>query len=544
MRHGSCYLRGLAILLLGICFAETPLCAAVTIDTTTLVRAYLESQLSDLNGREIEHPNLVKLYANRNYQPLWTNETSSTPEAHQLLERITASSSHGLNPEVYQLSEIRKRFQSSEVVARAELDLLLTRALQDYNEDLQIGTLIPRDVDPRWFVGQKYDSILSKLERALAENFFTDLLNSIEPRYPGYNNLRSALARYQTLWGKGGWPRIELQGDSLKLGHRHPVVALLRIRLALTEDYRRPFIVSEIFDNDLADAIRHFQKRHGLKVDGRVGPATLAAMNIPVSERIQQILVNMERWRWEPTQLEARHILVNMASFTMEVVEDQQAAISMKVIVGKPDRSTPAFSQAMTHMILNPYWNVPRSIAIRDILPRIRRDPTYLDSQQFHLFRSDDEQTVEIDPTRIDWNDLDTNNFPYLLRQDPGPHNALGRIKFIIPNKFSIYLHDTPQRHLFQKEVRSFSSGCVRLEKPLELARYLLNYEQGWDKEKIMGLLGSQHRKVVKLQKPVPVHIVYRTVWVNQGNVLNFRKDVYDRNALLRKAFLDYPSST
>jgi murein L,D-transpeptidase YcbB/YkuD len=544
MRHGSRYLCGLAILILGSCFAVTPLCGAVTIDTTTLVRAYLESHLSDLNGRELDHPDLVKFYANRNYQPLWTNETSATPKAHQLLERITASPTHGLNPEVYQLSEIRERFQSSEVVARAELDLLLTKALQDYNEDLQIGTLIPHDVDPRWFVGQKDNSILPKLERALTENSFTSLLNSIEPRYPGYNNLRSALSNYQTLWEKGGWPHIELQGEPPKLGHRHQVVPLLRIRLALTEDYRRPFIASEIFNNDLANAIRHFQKRHGLKVDGRVGPATLAALNIPVSERIQQILVNMERWRWEPTQLEARHILVNMASFTLEVVEDQQAALSMKVIVGKPSRSTPAFSQAITHMVLNPYWNVPRSIAIRDILPRVRRDPTYLDRQQFHLFRSDNEQTVEIDPNRIDWNDLAPNNFPYLLRQDPGPHNALGRIKFILPNKFSIYLHDTPQRHLFQKEVRSFSSGCVRLEKPLELARHLLNYEQDWDKEKIMGLLGSQHRKVVKLQKPVPVHIVYRTAWVNQGNVLNFRKDIYDRNALLRKAFLDYSSST
>ncbi len=544
MRNENCYLRCLVILTLGIWFAVTPLCGAVTIDTTTLVRAYLESQLSDLNGREPEHPDLVKLYANRNYQPLWTNEASVTPQALQLLERITASPSHGLNPEVYQLSEIRKRFKNSEVVARAELDLMLTRALQNYNEDLQIGTLIPHDVDPRWFVGQKYNSILPKLERALAENSFTNLLNGIEPRYPGYNNLRSALASYQTLWGKGGWPHIELQGDSLELGRRHPAVPLLRIRLALTEDYRRPFIASEIFDNDLADAIRFFQKRHGLKVDGRVGPATLTALNIPVSERIQQILVNMERWRWEPTQMETRHILVNMASFTLEVVEDQQATISMKVIVGKPGRSTPAFSQAMTHIILNPYWNVPRSIAIRDILPRIRRDPTYLDRQQFHLFRSDDEQTVEIDSTRIDWSNLDTTNFPYLLRQDPGPQNALGRIKFMLPNKFSIYLHDTPQRHLFQKEVRSFSSGCVRLEKPLELARHLLDYEQGWDKEKISGLLGSQHRKVVKLQKPVPVHIVYRTVWVNQGNVLNFRKDVYDRNLLLRKAFLEYPSST
>jgi len=521
---------------LAFCTAVPSICAAVTISTRELVRSYIESHILATEADHLWQADLAQLYAKRDYQPLWLTIDGIRPEAFLLIERLEASNSHGLDPADYQLAKIYELIDTVDVVARAELDMLLIKAFRLYRDDLQTGSTSPRDVDPKWFVAQHRSDLLTSLEETLNNGTFLTNLDQLPPQGPGYVRLRSALNHYRQLQEKGGWPRIDTHGQTLKPGDKHPAVPLLRIRLALTDDYRSPFAFSKTFDAALVEAVIRFQNRHGLKADGRVGPRTLAVLNVPVAQRIEQILVNLERWRWGPSRFEPRHILVNMAAFRLDVIDNEQRTLSMKVIIGKPYRSTPAFSQTMTHLVINPYWNIPNSIAMRDVIPRIRRNQEYLTRQKIRIFRTSENQVTEIDPASIDWQNFDQAGFPFMLRQDPGPRNALGRVKFAMPNRFSIYLHDTPQRHLFQRKVRTFSSGCVRLEKPLELARHILWHEPGWDNGKVNRQLESSHRRVVKLQNPLPVHLVYWTAWVDRDNTLQFREDVYRRDKLMRQA--------
>lgn len=287
----------------------------------------------------------------------------------------------------------------------------------------------------------------------------------------------------------GGWPSLE-GAPALELDRRHPAVVVLRQRLKVTGDLEAD-VSSDLFDEEAEVAVVRFQQRHGLDTDGVVGPKTLAALNVDVNERIEQIVLNMERWRWMPRHEYSRYILVNMAGFELRVIEGESEVRRMRVVIGRPYRRTPAFSELMTYVDINPYSNVPPSLSVRDILPK--------------------------------------------LREDPGPLNALGRIKFMFPNRFNIYLHDTPHREHFSRSVRAFSSGCIRLEEPLDLALYVLD-DLGWTSERIRQAVNSGSRQVISLPRPLPVYLVYWTTWVEADGTVHFRDDVYGRDRLLRTA--------
>jgi murein L,D-transpeptidase YcbB/YkuD len=291
-----------------------------------------------------------------------------------------------------------------------------------------------------------------------------------------------------------------------------------------------------VFDAALEQGLRGFQERHGLDADGTVGASTLAALNVPVEDRIRQIELNMERWRWLPQTLGERYIMVNIPNFHLDVVEHGQALLGMRVVVGRPTRRTPSFSAEMTHLVLNPHWYVPPTIAIQDKLPLLRRDPGYLSRQNFKLFRHGEGGATRIDPRAVDWSSVSARNFPYQLRQDPGPRNALGRVKFMLPNPHHVYLHDTPARELFAKNERAFSSGCIRLENPMELADYLLQDDSQWAQRRRVagGKRGAE--QVVLLPTSVPVHLMYWTAWTSASGVVHFRKDIYERDQALDKA--------
>lgn len=279
--------------------------------------------------------------------------------------------------------------------------------------------------------------------------------------------------------------------------------------------------------------MRRFQQRHGLQADGSVGEATLAALNVPVEERIRQIEANMERWRWLPRQLEPRYILVNMAGYELQVIEAEQTVLNMRVIVGRDYRQTPVFTSAMTSLVLNPHWYVPRSIFRDDILPRLRRDPEYLERLGMRLFSSLNGNGSEVDAAGVDWAAVDGNSFPYILRQGPGPHNALGRVKFLLPNRYGIFLHDTPDRALFSQPARAFSSGCIRLEDPIELARYVLADEERWSRAGLEAAVAQGRPLGLTLPEPIPVYLVYWTAWVDEAGVLQLRDDIYGRDRRL-----------
>ncbi len=282
-----------------------------------------------------------------------------------------------------------------------------------------------------------------------------------------------------------------------------------------------------------------FQQRHGLDPDGTVGPRTLSALNVTAEERVKQIAVNLERMRWLPAELGSRYIMVNVANFGLDVVEAGQPVLTMRAIVGRTYRQTPSFTARMNHLIFSPYWHIPHSIAVKDLLPKIQKDRRFLSRQKIRVFRG----SSQINPGSVNWRSLSEANFPYRLRQDPGPLNSLGRVKFMLPNRFNVYIHDTPSRELFDKAVRDFSSGCIRIDKPVELAEYLLADDPEWTSENVLAAMDQPREKLVRLRRPIPVYFLYSTAWVDAEGTIQFRDDLYSRDALVAAALEAPPPS-
>jgi murein L,D-transpeptidase YcbB/YkuD len=476
------------------------------------------------------------LYAERLYRPAWSTPAGLLPQIETLLEAIRGAETEGLQPADYFLSTIepmlaRIRQQTATMAEPApeqlaELDLLLSAALVSYGADLLFGRHRPGSQEGEVSLHTEAD-LRGILQPALDTGQIHAALHQLLPLHAGYGRLRQALAHYRRLAAQGGWPSIA-PGPVLRLGDRDPRLVALRQRLRITGELgpASPVAVN-LFDEAVEQAVRLFQERHGLDVDGVVGPTTLAALNVPVAARVRQIAVNMDRWRWLPQHLGARYLVVNIANFTLDVMEQEQVVMTMRVVVGTPQQRTPIFSDTMTHLILNPYWRVPPSIARREILPRLRREPGYLATQNIKLLRGQGAEAREVNPHSIDWSAVTAQNFNYSLRQDPGPDNALGRVKFMFPNVFDVYMHDTPQRRLFARPVRAFSHGCIRLEQPIALAEYLLRGQPSWSREKILAAIARGAESYVRLPEVLPVHLVYWTAWVSENGVLHFRPDIY-----------------
>ncbi|MBF0558721.1 MAG: L,D-transpeptidase family protein, partial [Nitrospirae bacterium] len=354
---------------------------------------------------------------------------------------------------------------------------------------------------------------------------------------------RKDLALYRGLLANNGeWPLVS-DGPVLKSGSSSGRVMELRRRLAASGDLAAEEVKSgESFDERLRGSVIFFQKRHGLKADGTVAPATLEALNVPLKQRLRQIELNMERLRWILGNSEQRSIVVNIADFKLEVIEKGKSVLSMKGVVGKPYQSTPVFTARMTYMIINPAWNIPESIARKEILKKIKNNPHYLAEQNINVFKGWGPQQEIIDPQAVDWSELTEKTLPYHFRQEPGPLNPLGRLKFMLPNKFDVYLHDTPARQLFSQNVRTFSHGCMRIEKPLELAEYVLRENAGWTREKLLAAIKTGAEKTVLIPKPLNVHFLYLTAWVDDDGVLQFRNDIYKEDMRLDQALLSKQS--
>jgi murein L,D-transpeptidase YcbB/YkuD len=313
-------------------------------------------------------------------------------------------------------------------------------------------------------------------------------------------------------------------------------VPALRARLAATGDLD-PAAAPDagVFGAALEAAVKRFQARHGLAVDGIVGRKTYRALNVPVAARIRQIAVNMERWRWLPADLGERSVRVNIAGFTVDVIRHGETVLSMRAVVGTPYRKTPVFTGRMTYIDVNPTWTVPPTILKTDILPELRADPGYLAEHDMTLYAGWQADSPVVDPETIDWSTVSADAFPYRIVQAPGPTNPLGRVKFMFPNRHHVYLHDTPKRGLFEKNVRTFSSGCIRVERPVALAAELLDGVPGWSRARIADLMAAGTRKRVRLPDPWPVHVTYTTVWRAADGTIQFRNDIYGRDKRLAR---------
>lgn len=340
------------------------------------------------------------------------------------------------------------------------------------------------------------------------------------------NDLQTALRAYAVIEKQGGWPALT-DGPALRLGSSGPTVDRLKKRLLITKDLADVDTGTAVFDEAVDAAVRAFQARHGLTVDGVVGNETRAALNVTATSRVRQIGTNLDRLRSLATTGEKSVILVNIAAFQLTLFKEGRVVMTMPVIVGRLSRKTPIFSSEITQITVNPYWRVPRRIAISDILPKAKRDPSYLVAQSIRVYRLLGEAWNEIPQDSIDWAAFNANNFPFRLVQDPGPGNALGRVKFLLPNDHDIYLHDTPSRELFNHGRRTFSSGCIRVDKALALAEYLLREDRDDAFPQMAEALENGETRQINLVSPVPVHIGYLTAWVDKDGRVQFRDDIY-----------------
>jgi L,D-transpeptidase YcbB len=492
-------------------------------------------------------------YQRRGFAPAWSKGDGPLPQADSLIATIRESEREGLKPRDYHLDTIESLLsdrKEKRVVKtpfdpekEADLDLLLTDAFLLYGSHLLSGRVDPETLHADWIAHSPSADLATLLQSALDGNKVESSLKELRPAGPGYTGLQDALFRYRNIEQNGGWPRIP-DGSTLRKGDRGERVSLLRKRLGITGDLDPSAVEAPpLFDDAVETAIRRFQQRNGLADDGVVGRYTLATLNVPAGERVRQIELNMERWRWIPHDLGYRHILVNIPDFHLRVVEGDKTVLEMRIVVGKEYTATPVFSGTIKYLEVNPYWNIPRSIAIEEILPKIRKDPDYPAKQGIRVFRDWREDAPEIDPATIDWDRVTDRSFSFKLRQDPGPLNPLGRVKFIFPNRFAVYLHDTPARGLFQNLARGQSHGCIRVEKPLDLAMYLLSEDSRRTREALAQTIDSGVPEVISLGDPIRVHILYWTAWVDAGGTVNFRNDIYERDPPLDMALKEGPPS-
>ena len=486
---------------------------------------------------ELEKPAVVDFYAENKYKPLWSDAKGPLDRAYDLLSVIIHADDEGLKPSDYYLEEIKKYWSSKERDAAIHLELLLSAALYRYSSHVHSSRFDPRELDVDWHIKNNTLDVRSLFTAVARKKSISQLLNQLPPQHSGYQLLKKALHYYRDLEQQGGWQRFN-KGPTLQSGDQHKQVIQLRQRLKVTGDLAENSMKNmDIFDFGLTEAVKNFQQRHGLTVDGKMGPETRRALNITVSARIRQILINMERWRWMPRQLGKRYLMVNMTGFELYIMENGSSVLTMPVIIGKTYRSTPSFSGLVSQMEYNPYWTVPTSIALQDIIPRQINDPSYFAKKSIKLFRGWGKNAREIDPQTVNWKQLDKDRFPYWLRQDPGPKNALGRVKFLFSNPYEIYLHGTPDKHLFDRVVRTLSSGCIRVKDPVRLAAYLLNDGSLQMEEKILANIHLATNQSVRLPIAVPIYLVYWTAWADQAGRLNFRHDIYGRDARLNNLF-------
>lgn len=505
------------------------------------VEAIRAGSLDRIEGATIAGRNVLPaFYERRAFTRAWTDPKKSA----QLIQAIRAIEEDGLLPEDYLLSTleaIRRKIDSTpspSLELLVDEDILHTEALIRLGYHVLFGKVDYSEFDPVWNFGRTIHDLNPPiaLQNIIDTQDIAAAIQREKPNHPAYANLVRELAHYRVLQREGGWEPVP-PGSSLEPGNTDPRVPAIRARLMAIGDLPASTNMaqtsadgaSDLFDDALANGVKAFQARHGLAADGVVGSRTLEEMNVPIEARIEQLRLNLERGRWLLHDIGAEFVIVNVAGFRLYYLRDGKAIWTTRVQVGKTFRKTPVFRSEMTYLVLNPTWTVPPLLLREDILPQVRRDRSTLKRMNMKVL---DRSGRVIDPSTIDWSTSSGKGFPYTLRQDPGPTNALGRVKFMFPNEFAVYLHDTPHPELFDKEERAFSSGCIRVEDPLHLAELLLERESGWSRDEIDRVIDSGKTKSVSFTKPVPVLLSYWTAWVDAGSgALQFRRDLYGRDA-------------
>jgi L,D-transpeptidase YcbB len=490
---------------------------------------------------------VARYYESQQFRPQWRDPARLS----QLVDAILELVNDGLDPSDYHFealdayrAELRaaKRLPDGE---QAALEVLATDAMMLGLYHLYLGKVDPEKLSSQWNFASKPIDVergFEAITQALVSGQIRQTFERSRPQHVWYQRGRERLKEYRGLAAVGGWPTIP-DGPTIKPGMSDPRVPVLRSRLQFTRDLPAEIVTApavpmptdaamaptvDTYDAELEAAVKRFQDRHGLAADGAVGPATRAAMNVPVEQRIDQIRINLERARWVLHEVKGEFVLVDVAGFDVSYFRDDEPIWTSKVIVGRPYRETPIFRSLITYVVLNPTWTIPPGILVKDKLPILKRDPGYLTRNNIRVI---DSKGREVNPYSVNWSQYGAGRLPpYQLRQDPGEDNALGLVKIMFPNPYLVYLHDTPSKSLFEQDQRTFSSGCIRVQKAFELAELVLNDPSRWNQETLAAAVATKKMQTVNLSKPVPVLLLYWTAQPLPSGQVMFRNDVYGRD--------------
>jgi len=508
------------------------------IDNKTVISFYEIDNEYLLSGKV-----LPLFYINRNYVPAWFNLDTLGNNGYSLINYIRLVDRHGLQPNDYHLDLIEKYVEKThsctpmDTLDMMKLDVLLSDAFMLLGSHLYYGKVDPEKED--WKVQCKEPELRLdlKMEEALAVNDPAMALDMLAPRYRSYWMMKDELVFFLGL-NEQSWPSI--QSDlAIKPGESNQLIPMIREKLIKLR-YRISDSISMTFDVELEKQLKNFQQDWGLNADGVIGKATLEVLNSVPENLINQLKVNMERFRWLPLQVTEKYIIVNIANFQLDMIEGIDTLISMRVIVGKELRKTPVFNDQMSYIVFSPSWTVPPTILQEDVIPELLKGPEYIERKSMKLLRNDGSELAYSD---IDWSKISKDHFPYIVRQNPGAGNALGRVKFMFPNDYNVYIHDTPSRGAFARDDRAMSSGCVRVEKPYDLAVLLLSDAPEWSPTLIRDAMKQDKEQTVRLKIPVDVMLIYLTAWTDGNDHIQFRKDVYQRDGMVLAALNQIPAT-
>jgi murein L,D-transpeptidase YcbB/YkuD len=455
---------------------------------------------------------VAEFYSQRAGAPAWVNHKQPTQKATEAIKILHTAEEHAFDSTDYGEADIERVYQEIQTLERdtpdlrerlAEFDVRLTTALLAFGRDVALGRTSPKVIDARWKPRREPPDFATTLNAAIAADL-ASWVGQIRPRHAEYVALQKALADLRGQLAKGGWP----------------------------QDLRQRLVASGHLKGEapIEDGLKAFQELHAIKATGVVDAPTKAALNVPIEQRIRQVELNLERWRWMPDNFGAHHFIVNVPYFHLLARRDNKVVMDIRVVVGKPGNETPLFSDEMESVVFSPYWNIPDSIAENETAPAMARDPSYLAKQNIDILRVSDGKTETVDPRSVNWDDAEQLR-GLAFRQRPGAGNALGHVKFLFPNEFNVYLHDTPADALFGRPTRAFSHGCMRVEEPEKLAEYVLTGYQEWTPDRMKAAMHSGVEKHVRLKEKIPVHVVYFTAWVDDNGGLHFQPDIYGYDA-------------
>lgn len=488
---------------------------------------------------------LPRFYENRGFNPAWIDNGKITPNGLALIKCIRNADEQGLNSSDYHLSLIESygvKFlfgTNNRIGDQRNLEILLTDAFMMLASHIYFGKVDTDSAVADWNIQRDEPTLRidSKLQEAIDSNNIVRAFEKLQPNIKKYEALKSSLAFFKSLKTEE-WKTLSLV-KSIKLGDTSSLLPIIRNQLKLL-GYAPLDSESTTYDSAFGGIVALFQEENGFNNDSVIGRLFIKALNTSPAKRIDIIRVNMERTRWLPKDFPTRYINVNIANQRMDVIEDEDTMLTCRAIVGKTYRSTPIFSAKMTYLVFSPTWTVPPGILSADVIPQLKKGPEYLQKKQMKIIRFDG---TEIPYDSINWKKMSSKNFPYMVRQIPGPHNSLGLVKFMFPNQYNVYIHDTPDRTLFAKDDRAQSSGCIRIEKPFELAQYLLSPNPKWNDSLIYDAMTLGIERTVSIPQAIPVFITYFTAWANKNGTIEFRRDIYERDEKVLKALNEKPTA-